>query len=139
MKRLVVVGLLLVVPVFLFAADPPSVQVARGLIRSVEKDVLKFQPIGEGGKFEKVIELKLTDATRLSTYSQKTKGGKSVIDQKDVKADSLTKNQTAAVVYIALGEDNIALSVTVQPAAEKPAEKKDEKKEEKKEEKAKDK
>ena len=97
------------------AADP--LMTATGTIDKVEKDSLTIRPRGPDGKFEKAVTLKLTGTSKISTLAPQTRGGKTVLTQKDTDAKDLKAKQTIAVIYTSGSAGTVLLAAVVQPAS----------------------
>jgi len=103
------------------SAEPIPTTTAHGNIEKADKDTLIFQPRDESGKFGKLVTLKLTGTSRITTLSTRTQEKAVVFVQKDAEAKDLEAGQAITVIYATppKGKDLVLLSAVVQAEASK--------------------
>jgi hypothetical protein len=121
MRRLRFFGAVLAVLLFVgwAAAQALPLETAQGTVGKVEKDQLTVRPRGPEGKFGKNITLRLTGTSRVATISPQTRGGKTVVTQRDTDPRDLQAGQSIAVIYTTGKDGSVLLTAVVLPAGEK--------------------
>ncbi len=120
MTQLLVLAALALAPAFpqaKSAADHPALAVAHGVVDKADKDTLAVKPRDAAGRFQKALTLKLTGTSKVAVLAPQTRGGKTVLTQRDGSAADLAAGQEVAVIYAEAGKDGmVLLSAVAQPA-----------------------
>ena len=98
-------------------ADQPALAVAHGVVDKADKDALTLKPRDAGERFAKAVTLKLTGTSKVAVLAPQTRGGKTVLTQREGSAADLAVGQEVAVIYAEAGKDGpVLLSAVAQPA-----------------------
>src|SRR5205809_496596 len=99
------------------SAQAPDVTTAHGKALKSDKESLTFQPRAESGKFGKSVTLHVTGTTRITTLSTQMRDKKTIMVQKDTKAEDVPAGASISVIYAtAGGQEPVLLSAVVQPS-----------------------
>jgi hypothetical protein len=102
-----------------WAADPPPLLIAQGMVEKVDANTLTVKPRGPDGKFGKNLVLKITGTSTVKTLSPRMQKGSVVIAQADTKFKDLQAKQSIALVYTMVKDSPVLLTAVVQPPSEK--------------------
>jgi hypothetical protein len=105
----------------LVVAQEPAVPVttAHGMVEKADKDTLKVRLRGADGKFGKMMALKVTGTTKISTVTLQKRAGKAVPVQRDTDVKDLLPHQAITIIYVTAPSGEVLLSAVVQPAPDK--------------------
>ncbi len=103
----------------LVAAEVPPLLLGQGVVQKVDHDTLTIRTREPDGRFGKTLALHLTGTSKLTTLTVVTRGGKSVLTQRDIEARDLEPKQSITFIYTTLKGSSVLLSAVVQPAEEK--------------------
>jgi hypothetical protein len=102
-------------------ATPTTAETDKGIVKKIDKDVLVFQQRLPDGKFGKVLELKLTKTSTLTTIRLQKMGDTTVVGQLQTDPREVSPGQAIAITYFTIpGESGkpdtlVLLSGVLQP------------------------
>ena len=95
-------------------AGPPPLGTASGTVKKATANVLLVYPRGPDGRFRETLVLKLSGTSSVYTVTTQTRGGQTVLVQKETEPRALQPNQPIAVVYAVLKDELVLLSAVAQ-------------------------
>lgn len=88
----------------------PVLATASGLVGKATANVLIVRPRGADGRFGHTVTVKVRGTSGVTVVSIETRGGKPTLVQRTMAVHQLQPNQPVAVIYAALGDENVLLS-----------------------------
>lgn len=90
-----------------------------GMVKKATANVLFVVPRGPDGRLAKTLVLKLSGTSKVTALTRQTRGGQTVVVQKETAPRDLRPNQAIAVIYTVVQNEAVLLTAVVQPVAGK--------------------
>lgn len=97
-------------------AAEPVLAAASGVVGKATANVLIVHPRGSDGRFGQSITLKTRGTSGVTVVSTEKRGGKATLVQRTMAVHDLQAKQPVAVIYAALGDENVLLSAVAEAA-----------------------